>query len=136
MQEHIRRAHPDDYLPRLSATKDSFEKMIRAAALHQSSGGIPPMGGSFTGSLGQAPISPSRGRNLALGGAEERTKSANGAWSKFSCNHLELLSLLASFMNRNRLVAAINQKELLIEGLELNFLTLVIFFCSRIRRRI
>ena len=33
IQEHIRRAHPDDYLPRLSATKESFDKMIAAAAL-------------------------------------------------------------------------------------------------------
>lgn len=28
MQEHIRRAHPDHYIPKLPATEDSFRLMI------------------------------------------------------------------------------------------------------------
>ncbi|KAF3902154.1 hypothetical protein ABW21_db0205648 [Orbilia brochopaga] len=78
MQEHIRRAHPDDYVPRLSATKDSFERMIRGAAPHSgASGGLPPLP---NGTMAGGPPSPSRGRNLNLGGGEERAKSSG--WSK------------------------------------------------------
>ncbi|KAK6526590.1 hypothetical protein TWF694_005172 [Orbilia ellipsospora] len=72
MQEHIRRAHPDDYVPRLSATKDSFERMIRNAALNpNTSNGLPSLS---SGALG-GPPSPGRGRNLQPGGGEERAKS-------------------------------------------------------------
>lgn len=28
MQEHIRRAHPDHYIPKLPATEESFQKMV------------------------------------------------------------------------------------------------------------
>ncbi|KAK6360034.1 hypothetical protein TWF696_001154 [Orbilia brochopaga] len=74
MQEHIRRAHPDDYVPRLSATKDSFERMIRGAALHPgASGGLSQLP---NGSMAGGPPSPSRGRNLNPGGGEERAKSS------------------------------------------------------------
>ncbi|KAH9810521.1 Transcription factor RfeD, partial [Teratosphaeria destructans] len=31
MQEHIRRAHPEYYLPKLPATRESFELMITTA---------------------------------------------------------------------------------------------------------
>lgn len=35
MQEHIRRAHPDYYIPKLPATEDSFQQMINVVPLRQ-----------------------------------------------------------------------------------------------------
>ena len=81
MQEHIRRAHPDDYVPRLSATKDSFEKMIKNATLNAASAnGLAQLSNV---SMGGGPPSPGRGRNLQPGGGEERAKSTG--WSKSDC---------------------------------------------------
>ncbi|RVD81442.1 uncharacterized protein DFL_009306 [Arthrobotrys flagrans] len=72
MQEHIRRAHPDDYVPRLSATKDSFDRMVRNAALNATTANI--LTSLPNGGMG-GPPSPGRGRNLQPGGGEERAKS-------------------------------------------------------------
>ncbi|KAK6352016.1 hypothetical protein TWF718_005165 [Orbilia javanica] len=73
MQEHIRRAHPDDYVPRLSATKDSFDRMVRNAALNATSTAS-ILTSLPNGGMG-GPSSPGRGRNLQPGGGEERAKS-------------------------------------------------------------
>lgn len=35
MQEHIRRAHPDYYIPKLPATEESFQLMITTAPTHR-----------------------------------------------------------------------------------------------------
>ncbi len=35
MQEHIRRAHPDYYIPKLPATEESFQLMITTPPVHR-----------------------------------------------------------------------------------------------------
>ncbi|KAF3912512.1 hypothetical protein ABW20_dc0107249 [Dactylellina cionopaga] len=110
MQEHIRRAHPDDYVPRLSATKDSFEKMIRNAALN-----INPtnsLSSLTAGTLGGGPPSPGRGRNLNPGGGDERAKSTG--WSKLK---VQSGSNMNSFIKPNCSLGFDDSFESRVEGL-------------------
>ena len=49
MQEHIRRAHPDNYIPKLPATEESFQLMINTPPTKRPQiqpGAIPDLRGS------------------------------------------------------------------------------------------
>lgn len=42
MQEHIRRAHPEHYIPKLPATEESFQRMINSPPSERPALPVPP----------------------------------------------------------------------------------------------
>jgi hypothetical protein len=62
MQEHIRRAHPDHYIPKLPATEESFQAMIN---LIPSARPLPPTSNPSNNRYPNSSASPESIRNLA-----------------------------------------------------------------------
>ena len=52
MQEHIRRAHPDHYIPKLPATEESFQAMINTPPSARPRVTSDPSSSSFLGASG------------------------------------------------------------------------------------
>lgn len=61
MQEHIRRAHPENYISKLPATEESFLLMINTPPQDHGSTDQPSSSSSAAQSLSSPPLPASRG---------------------------------------------------------------------------